>query len=303
MAMAKPVAVLSREVHPAGLALLKAAGFEAQVGNAAEADVLVTYVTVCVEEPLLRLAPRLKAIVTCSAGTDHIDLKACAERGIKVFSAPGANANAVAEHTIGLMLSVLRRIAHADREVRAGQWGENHRFMSSELQGKTIGLVGLGAVGKLVAEKLSGFRVRLVGYDPFCPAQEFAERSVERLADLDQLLAAADIVSLHVPLTPETYHLLDLRRLGLMKPGALLINTARGEVVDEAALVEALKSRLGGAGLDVFEAEPTPAKELLKMDNVVLTPHIATMTAKAKEQMAVQPITAFLEWWKSRERI
>ncbi|HLD77922.1 MAG TPA: NAD(P)-dependent oxidoreductase, partial [archaeon] len=241
-----PIAIAGVPLHPAGRALLEKAGFAVSQDPEAvkDAEVFITYVTVCVEEPLLRLAPKLRAIVTCSAGTDHIDLKACERRGIKVFSAPGANANAVAEHTIGLMLSVLRRIAHADREVRAGEWGENHRFLSSELHGKTIGLVGLGAIGKLVAEKLSGFGVRLIGFDPWCAEAEFAERSVERLASVDALFQQADIVSLHVPLTPETYHLVDARRLSAMKEGALLINTARGEVVDEAALVEALKTRL-----------------------------------------------------------
>src|SRR3989338_7774989 len=133
-----PIAVAGVPLHPAGRALLEKAGFAISQDPSAvkDAEVFITYVTVCVEEPLLRLAPKLRAVVTCSAGTDHIDLAACAKRGIKVFSAPGANANAVAEHTIGLMLSVLRKIARADRELRAGQWGENQRFMSSELRGK-----------------------------------------------------------------------------------------------------------------------------------------------------------------------
>lgn len=216
----------------------------------------------------------LKAVIRFGVGTDNFDLKAMGEKGLQVGVI--ANHNAVAEFALTLMLSLLKNLPRLDRAARAGQWA---RFPMRELSAKTVGLVGFGRIGRRLAELLSGFGVTLLVYDPFVPPEAIRACNAEPVS-LEQLLNRSDLVSLHLPATPQTHHLIDGQRLAQMKDGAYLINTARGALVDEAALLEALQSgKLAGAALDVFEQEPLSGENpLLALDNTVFAPHVSALS-------------------------
>jgi D-3-phosphoglycerate dehydrogenase len=240
-------------------------------------------------------SPALKVIARAGAGTDNIDTLAAQAHGVAVFNAPGANAVSVAEHTWGLIFAVLRHIPEADATTRAGKW-EKNRLQGSEVGGRTLGVVGLGWVGREVARIGIALHCRVLGYDPD-PGAGGDLVGVERM-DLDPLFQQADIVSLHAPLAPQTRHLANHERMSRMKKGAVLINAARGGLVDEEALADTLRSgHLGGAGLDVFEHEPPGEHPLFALPNVVLTPHLGGSTAEAQERAAIaaaRAVSAFL---------
>lgn len=226
---------------------------------------------------LIEAAPKLKLIQAPGVGYDGIDLAAAAERGVPVAIAVCGNPDEVAEYALMSMLAVSRRLVELDRALRGGKWMMwDRRLASFNLKGKTLGVVGLGRIGREVARRAAGFDMRVQYCDPNVSAP------YPRLP-LEELLATSDYVSLHVPLTPETRGMLSRGRIGCMKPGSILINTSRGEVVDEGALIDALREgRLAGAGLDVFEREPpVVSNPLLAMDNVVVTPHVASGTLDA----------------------
>ena len=219
---------------------------------------------------VLKRLPKCKGIFRSGSGLDALPCAAAKELGIEVMNTPESIAESVAEHAVSLLFSLIRRIVHYDKAVRAGNW-EEPNGMNWHISGRTLGLVGYGRIARNVEQMVSGFRMKVLHYDPFVPDS----------MDLDELLKASDYVSLHCPLTDETRGLIDARRLKLMKRNALLVNTSRGPVVDEAALIQALKDgTIGGAALDVLCEEP-PAKDhpLFGMDNVVLTPHIAAFSA------------------------
>ena len=228
-------------------------------------------------------APGLKFAGICRAALNQVDVAAATERGIVVANTPGRNANAVAEHTVGLMLAVARRVPEADRYVRARRWetpAEPYRKLRGmELGGKVVGIAGLGAVGRRVAALCNAFGMHVLAYDPFV-SRAGAERSGAVWSELDFMLESADFVTLHAPPPTAGRLLLDAGRIARMKPGAVLINTASAELVDGAALVEALRSgRLRGAGIDIFPTHPVePSHPLLGLENVVLTPHIGGAT-------------------------
>ncbi|WP_338617533.1 NAD(P)-dependent oxidoreductase [Achromobacter sp. E1] len=251
---------------------------------AADADALIVRNRSQVNAELLAAAPRLVAVGRLGVGLDNIDLAGCEARGIKVIPATGANARAVAEYVIGTMLSLLRGAYASTADVAAGAWPRTALSQGLESHGRTLGVVGFGGVGRLAAQLARGLGMRIVGSDAALPAAHPAwqEAGAEPLA-LDELLGQADVVTLHVPLTPETRHLLDAARIARMRPGAILINTSRGGIVDEAALAAALRAgRLRGAALDVFEQEPLPAgSPLADAPNLILTPHIAGLTQEA----------------------
>lgn len=240
---------------------------------------------------LIEAAPRLAIVHHQGVGYhDTVDTAALAARHIPLAITPGGTTTAVAEHTVMLILSVLRRLPFADAELRAGRFHVNRlRPVSRELHGRTVGLIGAGRIGRAVAERLRPFCVRILYYDPSpLPVNAEVNSGLERRT-FEELLAESDIVSLHLPLTAQTRRLLDREALGRMKPGAFLVNTARGGLVDEAALIEALATgRLGGAALDVFDPEPPRLDNpLLTMPNVVLTPHVSAGTRDAfVEKMA-----------------
>ena len=245
-------------------------------------------------EPLTRevlAGSKLRAIARMGVGYDAIDIPAATELGIAVTITPGTLEQSVAEHTVALMLAVTRGIVQRDREVRAGHWT---RAPFPRIAGRTFGIVGLGRIGRAVVPKVQGLGMKVVAFDPFAD-QQFAAANAITLMSLSELLQVSDVVSLHPPATPDTINLINRQTLTQMKPGAVLINTARGAVVDEEALCEALdRKQLFGAGLDVFKTEPLPTNSpLLKYDNVVLCTHMGGMdhdSAIATSSLAAQCI-------------
>ena len=226
-------------------------------------------------------ASRLKVIMKFGVGVENIDQECAAQRGVAVKNMPGVNNEAVAEMAFSLMICAARKVAEGDRAVRAGQWP---RLVGTSLHGKTLGIVGTGAIGRTLAGYTAGFHMRLLGYDTF-PNQAFRDMDGEYVS-LEELLAQSDFVSIHVPLLPDTVHLFNQRTFEKMKPTAILVNTSRGPVVDEEALYQALqKGQLAGAGLDVFEHEPALDSPLIGMEQVVATPHIAASSRETMEKM------------------
>jgi D-3-phosphoglycerate dehydrogenase len=246
----------------------------------AVSDAAVLFVMAApVTSEIIAAASRLRLVQKLGAGIDRIDLESCRSRGIAVARLNGGNAIPAAEHTLLMILAALRRLPMMERRTRAGEWlKEEARGTSRHLTGKRVGLVGLGAIGKALAKMLSGFNVELWYFDPLVPPAE-AERFGARFAPLDELLAACDIVSLHLPLMPGTRNLISRDRIALMKPGAVLVNCARGGLVDEAALIAALREgRLFAAAVDAFAQEPPLGSPLLTLDETVVTPHMAGAT-------------------------
>jgi len=237
--------------------------------------------------------PRLKVIANYAVGYNNIDLKTAASKGIVVTNTPGVLTEATADLTWSLILTLSRRVLEGDRLVRTGRWtGWNPtQLLGTDLNGKILGIIGMGRIGRAVARRAVGFGMRLIYYSRRrLPIRAEKEINASR-RPLSRLLATADIVSLHIPLTPETRHLIDRRVLTRMKRTALLINTARGPVVDETALVEALKrGRIAGAGLDVFEREPAVQKGLFSLSNVVLLPHLGSATVETRTRMGFMVI-------------
>lgn len=240
-----------------------------------------------VDEEVLKNSPRLKIVARFGVGYDKVDVEACTKRGIYVTYTPGVLSNAVAELTMGMILCLSRRIPEADRYVRA-EWAKGHRFpLAVDLEGKTLGIIGLGHIGHAVAYRAKAFDMKIVYHDVI--RRQDLEKSLQAsYVELDELLRISDFVTIHVPLTSSTRGLIGERELNLMKKQAYLINTSRGPVVDEEALYRALKEeRIAGASLDVFIKEPLPLDSpLLKLKNVVLTPHIATATIETRRKMA-----------------
>ena len=233
-----------------------------------------------IPKELLAAANRLRFIQKLGAGVDRIDLDVCRRRGIGVARLHAGNSIPVAEHTILLMLAVYRQLPQIDARTRAGIWSkEDARGMHRQLQHKTVGLVGFGAIGRQVAQRLRGFEVKILYYDPLRAPPDVEQSLGVSYADLDALLRQADIVSLHLPLLPQTAGIINAERIGAMKPGAVLINCARGGLVDEAALTKALRDgHLSGAGIDAFSTEPPVGSPLLTLDNTVVTSHLAGAT-------------------------
>ena len=239
-------------------------------------------------ELLAAAAPRLSVVGVGSVGTDRIDLAAATHAGVMVVNAPTGSTTAAAEHTMALMLSLMRRIPTADASVRRGEW-ERATYIGAELRGKTLGVIGLGKIGKAVARRAAAFEMQVIAYDPFLTTEQAAEHGV-RLAGLPELLAESDVISVHVLLVPETRGLIGRAQLATMKPGAILLNVARGGLVDEDALAEALREgRLAGAAIDVYSTEPMAADNPLRdAPNTVLTPHLGASTAEAQARAGVE---------------
>ncbi|HET7454214.1 MAG TPA: D-glycerate dehydrogenase [Solirubrobacterales bacterium] len=256
----------------------------------AGADAILTLLHDRVDEELLEAAgPALRCVANVAVGYDNVDVEAAARRGIVVTNTPGVLDDATADLTLALILAATRRVAEGDRLVRAGRpwtWGMSF-MLGSGLRGKLLGIVGLGGIGRRVAERARAFGME-IAYHSRHPVPEgiVAELGAERLP-LEELLARADVVSLHCPLTPETHHLIGEAELAAMKPSAVLVNAARGPVVDEAALARALAAgEIAAAGLDVYEHEPRVEPALLELENVVLSPHLGSATVETRTAMA-----------------
>lgn len=242
------------------------------------------------DEDLLQHANQLKLIAKHGVGVDNIDIEAASARGIAVTNAPGTNNDAVADLAFGLMLSVARAIPEANHLVKRGGWG---RFDGVSVWGKTLGVIGLGAIGRGVVKRGKGFNMHVLGYDVSPPSQEEVALSIERVS-LKKLLQTSDYISLHVPLNQYTKAMIGEDEFSLMKPNAILINTARGGIIDEKALYEALLARkIRGCGLDVFEQEPPVSSQLMGLENLVTTPHIGAYTNEAVQltsEMSVENV-------------
>ncbi|HIE30622.1 TPA: hypothetical protein EYP66_25465 [Candidatus Poribacteria bacterium] len=273
------------------------ATLEEKVARAKDADILInTRGIVTWPGEALRQLPKLRLIATCSIGTDMIDLEVAREMGIVVSNQPGRTSPVVAEHTFGLMFAAAKRAAFFTTEVKAGRWPRMDNIL---LQGKTLGIIGTGNIGSEMARLGRAIGMNVIAWT-FHPSKERAESFSVRYVELDELLRTADVVSLHLRLTDESRHIIGARELGLMKPNALLVNTARGGLVDTDALIEALNSgHLGGVAIDVYDEEPPPVDHpLLSCEQVILTPHCADMTPEGVELLnegAVDNVIAFLE--------
>jgi len=260
---------------------------EALAGELANADAIVVRSATFVDAPMMDKAPRLRVIGRAGVGVDNVDLDAATKRGVVVMNTPGGNAVAVAEHTFGLMLSMARSLVRAHSTMAAGKW-EKKSLQGTELRGKTLGIVGLGRVGVEVSRRAQAFGMKVVAHDPYV-APSLAQQLNVAMVPLDDLFAQSDYITLHVGLTPQTQGMINADAIGKMKKGAKLVNCARGELLNEAAVVEALQSgQLGGAALDVYSHEPVKDSPLATLPNVILTPHIAGSTHEAQEAVGVQ---------------
>ena len=241
-----------------------------------------------VTDQMMAAGPALRVIGRAGMGVDNIDVEAATRRGIAVMNTPGGNTVSAAEHALALLLALVRRLPWAAESMRRGEW-DRKRFGGRELRGKVLGLVGLGRIGSHVATVARALGMDVLAHDPFLPEPRAAELGV-KLMPLDDLLKRVDALSLHLPATSETKMLIDRRRIGLLKKSAVIVNTARGGLLDEAALLEAVEGgRLHGAALDVFEQEPLPADSpLRKSDRIILTPHLAASTAEAQERVSLE---------------
>lgn len=303
-----PILVVGGAVAPAAEAAARARGMIltsckpypssdelADAANGSSAQALIVRLGRIPLDAIARMQD-LRIIAKHGVGVDGIDVGAASERGIPVVVAGGANAQSVAEQGLALLLSVARSTAWLDRRIREGQWDKS-TYAGSEVAGKSVGLIGLGAIGRSFLHLLHPFGVTARIYDPYLPADQLPD-GAERVDDVDVLLESSDIVSLHCPLTPDNRNMIDAAAIARMRPGAILVNTARGELVDEAALVAALREgRLGGAGLDTFASEPiAPDHPLLALDNVVVSPHVGANTHEARARVGVRCIEQIADY-------
>src|SRR5262252_2149340 len=286
--------IVADKISERGVELLKKSGLNTVLTSKetigtelSDADALIVRSATRVTAELLDKAPRLRVVGRAGVGIDNIDLEEATRRGVLVMSTPGGNAVSVAEHTFALLLALARQVPRLDAAIREGRW-EKSSAAGTELRGKTLGLIGLGRIGSEVAVRAEAFDMRVLGYDPYISEAAAREVQVE-LVPLERLLAESDFVSLHTALSPSTQNLINEANIQKMKSGARIINAARGELVDEAALAEALKSgRLSGAAVDVFAEEPPKNSPLVGLPTVIATPHVAGSTAEAQEEVGTQ---------------
>lgn len=294
-----PRVLIADKLESAGVELLRDAGIEVETRLGLKGDELAAVLrefdacivrsqpkitAECLENP-----GRLRAIARAGVGVDNIDVPAATRRGVVVMNTPGGNSVSAAEHTIALLLALARRVPVADATIKAGGWDRN-KFVGTQAAGKTLGVIGLGRIGREVARRAKGLDMDVIALDPFVTAAKAVELGYEVAGSLDELLPKVDFLTIHVPLSDETKSLIGARELGLMKKSARVLNVARGGIVDERALADALVAgTIAGAGVDVFSAEPiTPDNPLLKAPNVVLTPHLGASTVEAQENVAVE---------------
>ena len=285
--------IVADKISERGVELLKKSGLttvlttkETLAAELADADALIVRSATRVTRELFDKAPRLRAVGRAGVGVDNIDLPEATKRGVLVMSTPGGNAVSVAEHTFALMLALARQVPRVDAGLREGRWEKSSS--GTELRGKILGLIGLGRIGGEVARRAEAFDMKVIAYDPYISEAAAKELQVE-LVNLDRLLSESDFISLHTALSPATQNMINAASLAKMKPTARIVNAARGELIDERALAEALKSgRIAGAALDVFVEEPPKNSPLIGLPNLIGTPHIAGSTAEAQEEVGTQ---------------
>lgn len=292
-----PKVLISDELSPAAIAIFKQRGVDADVKVGLSKDELEKIVggydglairsATKVTEKVIAAANKLKVIGRAGIGVDNVDVKAATAKGIIVMNTPFGNSVTTAEHAISLMLALARQIPAADRSTQAGKW-EKSKFLGVEVAAKTLGLIGCGNIGRIVADRALGLKMKVVAFDPYLSPERATEIGVEKV-ELDELLSRADFITLHTPLTDKTKNIIGREALTKVKPGVRIVNCARGGLIDEKALAEALQSgRVAGAALDVFETEPAKDNPLFGIDNVVCTPHLGASTSEAQEKVALQ---------------
>jgi len=280
--------------------------YDLLLAKARDSDALLTLLTDKIDCDLIKNSPKLRIVAQYAVGYDNIDLKCATEHGVYVTNTPGVLTEAVADFTWALILSVTRRVVEADRFVRSGGWFSKRTgwhpmmLLGFEVNGKVLGIIGMGRIGRAVARRAKGFNMKVIYYDVYRLPGDLEKELQAEYRELDELLKEADIVSVHTPLTKDTYHLINEDKLRLMKKTAYIVNTARGPVIDTKALVKALEEKwIAGAALDVFEEEPLPPDHpLTKFDNVVLAPHLASGTWDTRIKMAdvaAENLIAFAE--------
>jgi D-3-phosphoglycerate dehydrogenase len=293
--MSKPVVLIAEELSPATIAVL---GDQFEIrhcdgANRAEllpalasANAVLVRSATKMDAEAIAAAPNLKIIARAGVGLDNVDVPAATAAGVLVVNAPTSNIVSAAELAVSLLLAVARNVVPANLALKNGQW-KRSQFGGVELQGKTVGIIGMGKIGMLVAQRLAGFDMKFVAYDPYVTSAPSGGPEIKMVA-LDELLTQSDFVTIHIPKTPETSGLIDAAALAKMKPTAFVINAARGGVLDEDALFEALKSgTIAGAGLDVYASEPCTDSPLFGLDNVVATPHLGASTEEAQEKAGI----------------
>ena len=296
--MPKPVVLVAEELSPAGIALLEA-DFEVRYTNGADrdallpalagVDALIVRSATSVDAEALAHAPKLRVVARAGVGLDNVDVEAATKNGVMVVNAPTSNIVSAAEHAVALLLATARNIPQAANSLKRGEW-KRSAFTGVELHDKVVGILGLGRIGVLVAQRLSAFGMRVVAYDPYVPTARAAQLGV-RMLSLDELLAESDFISVHLPRNAETAGLVGDRELHLVKPDVRIVNAARGGIIDEDALAAALKDgRVAGAGIDVYRTEPCTDSPLFAFDGVVATPHLGASTHEAQEKAGTQVV-------------
>jgi D-3-phosphoglycerate dehydrogenase len=297
--------VVADDLPSSALDVLRAEGWnvDARTGRApeqlatdvADAEAIVVRSATKVTAPLIHAAPKLRVIARAGTGVDNVDVPAASTRGIVVMNAPGANSISVAELAVALMLALARHVPAADAAMKQGKW-EKKKFLGEEVREKTLGLAGLGRIGQEVARRAASFDMRIIAHDPFISEDVAGDLGVE-LVSLDDLFARSDFLSLHMPSTPTTKNIVNAERLGKAKEGIRIINTARGDLIDETALADAIESgHVGGAALDVFQKEPTVDHRLQTLPQVVATPHIAASTREGQELVGMETMAALRDF-------
>ncbi len=292
-----PKVLIADDLSPAAVAIFKERGVDADVKIGLSKDELEKIIgqydglavrsATKVTEKVLAAAPKLKVIGRAGIGVDNIDTKAATAKGVIVMNTPFGNSITTAEHAISMMFALARQIPAADTSTQAGKW-EKSKFLGVELYGKTLGVIGCGNIGSIVADRAIGLKMRVIAYDPFLEPERAVAIGVEKV-ELDDLMRRADFITLHTPLTEKTRGIIDAKSIARMKKGVRIINCARGGLVDEKALAEALKAgQVAGAALDVFEVEPAKENVLFGLPNVVCTPHLGAATMEAQENVALQ---------------
>ena len=297
--MMKPLVILAGPIHPDGVKQLEAearvvvSNEETEAGiikAAQEASGILFRLKPDCTRSLMAACKQLKVVGRHGAGLDIVDLEAATDLGVAVVHAPGSNSNSVAEHAIMLMLASAKQAVVVDKRTRLADWGKSRTQGLLEMNGRTLGIIGVGNIGRRVAKIAGAMGMRVIGYDKYVAADEVRNRGAEPMPDMASVLRQADVVTCHTPLTKETRHMINAEAIALMKPGVIFINTSRGKVQDEEALRVALEGgKIRAAGIDVFEEEPVSSdSRLLQLDNVIVSPHIAGVTEETTRGMAMQ---------------
>ncbi len=299
---------LTEPIHEDGVKLLETVG-QVILASAKDEETIIREAADCdailirsakITKNIINSIPNLKVVAKHGIGVDNIDVKAATEKGVMVVNAPESNINSVAEHALAMILALSKNLVIMDKKTRNDEFASRNKIICMELKGKTIGLVGLGKIAKLLAKKLKSLDVDIIAFDPYIDGEKAKELGVKLVNNLDELLEKSDFVSLHIPLTEENKKIIGKEKLSKMKKSACLINVARGEIVDEKALYEALKENIiRGAALDVFEQEPPSADNpLFQLENIILSPHNAALTSEALVAMATDSAQGIVECLK-----